>query len=334
MNSLTNNIRSLSHGTEPLVDAIKDVNFKPDMAGNSWFWVGHFEVKGHILNFMYHVSVLSISKHIPLKMVNSVLSITDETEKIYRQEDRFYKTKSGQIAKEGLQIHTEQDVVEGDLDTLHIASTMKSGAIDITMHGTGYPLFSLCTGYFQIAGAPNYQYSFPHMEGEGTLTLEGKKYPVKDMIWFDRQFAKRPKGKTMKGGYNCKWVWMDIHFDNDDDMISLFGVTALDTGKENCWATVLHSDGTQAGVGVNPMVKDSFNVYESPETGMKYPTGWKVTIPEWDSVLIVKSVMKEQEIVSPDAAGRKYEAASRITGTYKGKEVTGYCCLELVGGWN
>ncbi len=334
MKSLTDNIRTFSHGTEPLVDAIADVNFKPEMAGNSWFWVGHFDAEGHTLNFMYHISVLSFSKYIPFHMINSVLSITDETGKIYRHEDRFYRFKSGQMAKEGLSIHTDRDVVEGNLDTLHIASTMPSGAIDVTMHGTGYPLYSLCTGYFQLAGAPNYQYSFPAMAGEGTLTLENKKYPVKGMVWFDRQFAKRPKGKTMTNGYNCKWVWMNLCFDNDEDRISLFGVTSLETGKENCWATVLHPDGTQAGVGVNPMVRDSFDVFEGPETGMKYPTGWKITIPEWDCTLIVKSVMKEQEIVSPDAAGRKYEGASRFEGTYKGKQVTGYCCLELVGGWN
>jgi len=59
-----------------------------------------------------------------------------------------------------------------------------------------------------------------------------------------------------------------------------------------------------------------------------------VKIPEWDSVLTVKSVMDEQEIVAGNPAGRKYEGASRVTGTYRGKPVTSYCCLELVGGWN
>ena len=96
----------------------------------------------------------------------------------------------------------------------------------------------------------------------------------------------------------------------------------------------MHNDGTQASAGVNPMVTTAFDIYESPETGMKYPTAWKVVIPEWHCDLMVKSIMKEQEIVSPDVAGRKYEGACRITGIYKGKEVTGYCCLELVGGWN
>ena len=32
MNALTDNIRSLPHGTEPFVDPVKDVNFKPEMA--------------------------------------------------------------------------------------------------------------------------------------------------------------------------------------------------------------------------------------------------------------------------------------------------------------
>lgn len=334
MESLTNNIRSFSNGTEPFVDTIGDVNIRTDVAGNSWFWVGHFVTDGHILNFMYHVSVLQMSKYLPVKMINSVLSITDETGKIYRHEDRFYKPKSGEVGSTGLQIHTGQDVVEGNLDTMRIASKMEYGAIDITLHGRGYPLYNLCTGYFNIAGVPNYQYSFPHMEGSGILTLDEKTYSVNGMVWFDRQFAHRPKGRNLKNGYNCKWVWMDIHFENNEDVISLFGVTELATGKENCWATVLHSDGTQSGVGIDPMVNNSFDIWESRKTGMKYPTGWKVIISEWDCNLTVKSVMDEQEIVAGDPAGQKYEGASHITGIYKGKEVTGYCCLELVGGWN
>lgn len=332
--SLIENTRDFTHGVEPFVDAVRDINFKPDMAGNSWFWAGHFESEGHVLNFLYHVSVLQISKYLPVKMINSVLSITDETQKIYRHEDRFYKIKNEAVAKESLQIHTDQDTVEGDLDTMHIASRMKHGTIDITMHGKGYPLYCLCTGYFQIAGAPNYQYSFPTMEAAGRLTLEDITYPMRGMVWFDRQFAYRPKGRKLGNGYNCKWVWMDIHFDNNADKISLFGVTELMSGKENCWATVLHPDGTQSGAGVDPMVSNSFDIWESKTTGMRYPTGWVVIIPEWNCWLTVKSVMDEQEIAADNPAGRKYEGASYITGIYKGKETTGYCCLELVGGWN
>lgn len=107
-----------------------------------------------------------ISESLPVNMVNSVISITDETGKRYRHEDRFFRAKGGQVGKEGLSIHTDRDTVEGDLDTLRIATSMEGGSIDITMHGTGYPLFNLCTGYFNIAGLPNYQYSFPRMAAE------------------------------------------------------------------------------------------------------------------------------------------------------------------------
>ena len=78
----------------------------------------------------------------------------------------------------------------------------------------------------------------------------------------------------------------------------------------------------------------SSEVWDSPVTPMHYPTRWQVEISEWDAVLDVKSIMDEQEIVAGDPAGRKYEGASRFKGIYRGKEVTGWCCLELVGGWD
>lgn len=331
---ITDNIRDHAYGAEPFIYTAGDVGIRMDKQGNSWFWVGHFEEEGQTLNFMYHLSVLQLSKRIPVRMINSVLSITDETGKVYLHEDRFYKAKKGEVATKGLQINTERDLAEGDLEQMHIRTSMPNGAIDMTMIGEGYPLFNLCTGYFMIAGVPNYQYSIPSMKTKGRIVIYEREYPVEGMVWFDRQFAGMPKGKKIKGGYNCKWVWMDIHFDNDEDVISLFGVTELATGKENCWATVLHPDGMQSGAAVEPMVDDSFDVWESDVTGMKYPTGWNVNIPEWGCAFTVKSVLKEQEIVSEDPAGRKYEGASRIRGIYRGKEVTGYCCLELVGGWN
>ncbi|WP_093959539.1 lipocalin-like domain-containing protein [Bifidobacterium vansinderenii] len=333
-NSLTHNIRTFHHGTEPLVDPIQDTFIRTDKVGNSWFWVGHFETGGHTLNFMYHVSVLQFSKYLPVRMINSVLSITDETGRIYRHEDRFYKVRRGQVAGQGLHIHTDKDVIEGDLDNMRIASAMPDGSIYLDLHGTGYPLYSLGTGYFQIAGVANYQYSFPHMAAKGVITLDGQRHEVEGMVWMDRQFAGMPKGRSLKDGYNCKWLWMNLCFDNDPDVISLWGVTELATGSEHCWASVLHEDGTQSSAGVDPMVGDSFNVWESPVTGMKYPTGWTISIPEWEAKLIVTSIMDEQEIASPNPSGRKYEGASQVVGTYRGHSVTGHCCLELVGGWN
>ena len=333
-NSLTNNIRNFRHGTEPLVRPIEDLNILPGIPGNSWFWVGHFESEGHILNFVYHVSVLQFSQYVPVKMINSVLSITDETGKIYRHEDRFYRAKKGQVASKGLSIRCDKDYVVGDLDTMTIKAEMEHGSIAFTIHGKGYPLLNLGTGYFQLAGVINSQYSLPTLESEGTITLDGKRYPVKGNIWLDRQFARPQKGMSLKDGYNCKWIWMNLQFDQSEDVISLWGVMELATEKEYCWATVLHPNGTQASAGVNPMMEDASEVWISPLTKMKYPTRWKVQIPEWDAALDVKSVMDEQEIVAGDPAGRKYEGASRFAGMYKGKEVTGYCCLELVGGWD
>ena len=64
-------------------------------------------------------------------------------------------------------------------------------------------------------------------------------------------------------------------------------------------------------------------------SGQNYPTHWIIEIPEVDARLDVTAVMKEQEIASKFI--NKYEAVSRIKGTYKGKETTGYCYVELLG---
>ena len=52
-----------------------------------------------------------------------------------------------------------------------------------------------------------------------------------------------------------------------------------------------------------------------------------------DACLEVTPSPREQEIVSEFEFLHKYEGASSVKGTYKGKETTGYCYVELVGPW-
>lgn len=330
---LTENIKNVTRGVQPFVDVIADTNFNSKFAGNSWFWVGHFEADGHKLNFMYHISVLTILRNIPFYMINSVLSITDETKKIYCHEDRFFRAKSKQVGK-GLSLNLEKDYVCGSLDDMHIKASMPDGSIDMQMHATGYPLYNVGGGYFQIIGAPNYQYSIPNLEASGTIILKNKSYSItKGTVWFDRQFANRPKGKSLKGGYNCHWMWMNLNFDNDKDKISLWGAIDDSSNAEYAWATVLHPDGSQETVEVEALSKGMSKYWKSPKTGQNYPTRFIVKIPSKNVILTVESIMMEQEIVARDPAGMKYEGASQLSGIYNGKEVTGYCCLELVGSW-
>jgi predicted secreted hydrolase len=77
--------------------------------------------------------------------------------------------------------------------------------------------------------------------------------------------------------------------------------------------------------GVAPLL----NPEEDLMWKQKYPTHWVVELPEFDTHLQVTSSPKEQEIVSEFI--NKYEAASKVSGTFMGATAEGFCYIELVG---
>lgn len=57
-----------------------------------------------------------------------------------------------------------------------------------------------------------------------------------------------------------------------------------------------------------------------------------VKIPDYDATIEVTPSPKEQELSLIHGLAH-YEGASSMKGIYKGKEVTGYGYVELVGAW-
>jgi choline dehydrogenase-like flavoprotein len=62
-------------------------------------------------------------------------------------------------------------------------------------------------------------------------------------------------------------------------------------------------------------------------------TSWTVRIPAMDAELEVVPSPREQEFVSQVPALNKYEGASTMAGTWRGKPARGFGYVELVGVW-
>lgn len=142
------------------------------------------------------------------------------------------------------------------------------------------------------------------------------------------------KSKTGEGsddpvtGGTIHWYWMDLNMDNGDKL-SLWCVEIAKITR--AWATVLHADGTNKVVDVTPFTQFKAKKWYSQASGQNYPIEFTVEIKDLDAKLYVAPYPVEQEIVSEHIS--KYEAASQVKGTYLGKPATGFCYVELVGGF-
>lgn len=331
---LENLKKSINTGVIPVLNPVEDLFYKKDYAVNSFFSIGHFEVEGHTLNFLYQV-MITVLPNSP-SVVNSNISITDETTGWYYADDKIFPLEMAEITEIGdgadkkFCIKVPNGCFLGNLDTLHVEAEMPHGSINVDMKAYGTVIYNAGSGNFPTILGENFnQYSVPNMVTNGTLTLDDKTYNVSGKSWFDRQWQN--EGSNLGAKWN--WSWMDINLDNGD-VISLWDMRDITHETNYAWATILHPDGSQTVAAMEPLTESASDYWTSTESGQKYPTHWIVKIPDLDAALEVTSVIKEQEIVSQVPFLNKYEGASTVKGTYKGKEITGYCYVELLGIWN
>ena len=100
---LTDNLKRM-RGFYPEVEVAADMTYKDEYINNSFFAIGHFAAKGHTVNYLYHL----MSYHYPGQEpeMTYCFSVTDETEKKYRQFSKAYKFSEIEIAKDRFSIRT------------------------------------------------------------------------------------------------------------------------------------------------------------------------------------------------------------------------------------
>lgn len=317
-------LRTKNTGIDSFLNPMEDLAWKKECNSNSWFAIGHFNAEGHTLNFLYHLMIYPLPTG---ALMNSVFSVTDETTGEYFGEDHFYPMEMVKMKEDGFGITVPDGCMEGDMEHMTLKAWMEKASIELDMVPSGDVIYNGGTGIFPVFGIRVHQYSIPGIQGKGTITIDGKSYDVDGLVWFDRQWQQAEFQMSASSG-KFHWTWMDINLDCGE-YISLWSTQNLESGEEHAWATVLHKDGTQTVAAMEPMSKNESQHWKSPATNQNYPTHWKVVIPELDAVLEVAATPKEQEIVSKFIS--KYEAASKVTGTYMGKDAAGYCYVELVG---
>lgn len=334
MKLLNNAVIRLTKNRKPAYDPENELMWDRTYNSSSWFVIGHFEAEGHKLNYLYHQMVWQ-DKDGSLKL-NSVIGVTDETTGEYLGEDKFYPMDQTKFAEDHFGIIVPNGSMEGDLRNMRVTAFMEHASLDLELEFEDGIIMNGGAGEFSIAVIGVKQYSKPRIKPTGTLVLNGKTYPISGDAWFDRQWQKVPtqKSKTGEGsddpvtGGTIHWYWMDLNMDNGDKL-SLWCVEIAKITR--AWATVLHADGTNKVVDVTPFTQFKAKKWYSQASGQNYPIEFTVEIKDLDAKLYVAPYPVELEIVSEHIS--KYEAASQVKGTYLGKPATGFCYVELVGGF-
>ncbi|WP_119306967.1 lipocalin family protein [Cohaesibacter haloalkalitolerans] len=315
-------------GPGPLLDAAADLVWKPDYENDSWFYFGQYDVNGETINYLFHAMIIPLPEI--GDAVQLIVAISNETTGWYKADDRIMPLSKAEV-KEGFDIKMPNGFIRGTLGNIDLEATLGDGSGKIALHiaAPGPVIFNAGVGEFTGMDMHIHQYSIPRLATSGTIEIEGKSYQVEGTSWFDRQWQLLSKVPVSK----LKWSWIGMTLDTGE-ALSVWSCPMQPGGSPRAWATILKADGTQMVIPVDPTL-GATGEWKSDVTNYRYPTHWTVRIPEMDAVLDVDPRPLKQEVVSREAPVlSKYEGASRVTGTWQGKSVTGFGYVELVGNWS
>ena len=332
----TNLKTKMNTGIIPQVDVLNQY-VEQNVAINSYFAIGRFEVEEHILDYQIHIMMMN-RPNIP-KVINYNISITDETTGEFYADDKVFPREMCEVTVEGegedaiQTIKLPNGCMVGNAKKLHWEGYMDDGKIIMDMDAYGYAVYNGGSGNFNscLKGQDFNQYSLPHMKTKGILTIKGKDYEVEGISWVDRQWQDEDVQTDLVGA-QWTWTWMDINLENGD-VISLWDMNNVTRDFNYAWATIMHPDGTQCTAQMEILKNNAGGYWKSPISNQNYPTSFKVILPTLNTELDVVAVVKESEIVSQIPFLNKYEGACTVSGKYLGEEAKGFCYVEMLGQW-
>ncbi len=174
-----------------------------------------------------------------------------------------------------------------------------------------------------------YYYSYPRMQAEGTITLNGQENTVTGEIWFDHQW-----GDFFVIGKPAGWQWFALQLDD--------GRSLMVSEVRGAEGQVLAVDGTLVASDSNHQVLeaetdgitiDVLDYWTSPETGGEYPASWRLRIESLDFDVTMTPTVADQEVPAlpyANQAAAYWEGRVDVRETSNGKSI-GLAFVELSG---
>lgn len=264
-------------------------------------------------------------------MVN--FAITDPAGNKFRYDYKIKKLK--EILPTTLPLNIEIDgkqkySLKGSTGQYEIKASMKKYDIQtqLTTSTTEKPVLHNKTGYENYGDITTAgYYSYPRLDTEGTLTIDGEEKKVKGELWYDRQ-------------WNCigvwqrdvAWDWMSIQLDEGQGEIMLYRLYQVATNTTVYGGTYHGADGEEIDFDAGDIELEELDFWTSTKSKVRYPVRWGVKIDKIDADLEVKAAIPQQELLLKFTPIHKlyyWEGMSNVTGQLKGKDVHGDSYVEL-----
>lgn len=174
-------------------------------------------------------------------------------------------------------------------------------------------------------GNASYYYSLIDQASAGTVTIEGETFEVEGHSWKDHEYSTSVLEEGAVG-----WDWVSLQLDNEaDNGLMLFQIRRDDGSVQpESSASWIAADGSNRYLQAADFSLEVTDWWTSDKTGIKYPAGWRISIPDVGLELTGRPLMNDQELL---VSVVYWEGAVVFEGTLNGEPVTAEGYFELTG---
>jgi len=187
------------------------------------------------------------------------------------------------------------------------------------------PILNGDRGLSRKSGEPGdatYYYSIPRISVRGTIIRDAHPLRVHGLAWLDREWGSGSLGPQETG-----WDWYALQL-GDGSSLMFYSLRDLN-GAEDPYSAGTWVD---AQGHARPLSRSDVRIqvleHWADAGGTRYPSRWRVVMPEFGLDVDVRPVLADQELVT---SPRYWEGAVDVSGTRSGRPVTGRGYVELTG---
>ena len=177
------------------------------------------------------------------------------------------------------------------------------------------------------AGNASHYFSYTRMKTSGTVFVDGKNYKVFGTSWMDHEYSSNQLNNALSG-----WDWFSLKLDDQTELMLYLlrrksgGIDSFSSG------TFVSSDGISRHIKRDEFTVESSAQWRSKQSGITYPSGWKLSLPSLGIKLSLSPDLNNQELYNLRSISASYwEGSVSVEGTIRGKLIKGKGYVELVG---
>jgi predicted secreted hydrolase len=315
----------------------------PDFRTEWWYFTGNLTDKEN-RKFGYQFTIFRTALTKKKEIRNSDwgsnqiymahFAITDIEKNEFYFEERFRREANKlagtqinplKVWLEDWQVMQIDDNVKFDLPTISISAKTGQAEIDFILNASKPKVLQGEEGLSQKGKQPgnaSYYYSYTRLKTEGTILLSGKEFGVSGYSWMDREWSTSALSDDQAG-----WDWFALQF-NDNSEIMYYQMRKKD-GTPDVYSKgiIVNKNGSSRLINKDQVYLEVTDYWESP-SGVIFPSGWKLDIPDENIKLEIIPAIKNQLM---DVSINYWEGAVLIEGIKNKEQFSGRGYVELTG---